>query len=183
MIPVDVIVSTAGVIVAGLGGVAAGAVLTGRSQTRQWFRDEQVRACADILRESTRILLEYEVASRKHRKQQVDWVPWNEALAVISIVGGQNIVDAAVRIDASFWPTSSRIDSLDVGDDEWLALRDHIESLRLDFINTSRMVLGRSGEPLQQILGRPADWKWPGVPPSSPRSEGSEPSSRPDVVG
>lgn len=179
MIPVDVIVSTGGAIVAALAGVAAGAVLTGRSQTRQWFRDEQLRACADILRESTRILLEYEVASRKHRKQQVDWAPWNEALAVISIVGDQSIVEAAVRIDASFWPTSSRIDSLDVGDDEWGALRDHIESLRLDFINTSRRVLGRSGAPLQQILGRPTGWKWPGIPSPIPGSEGSEPPRQP----
>lgn len=179
MIPVDVIVSTGGAIVAALAGVAAGTMLTGRSQTRQWFRDEQVRACADILRESTKILLDYEVASRKHRKQQVDWVPWNEALAVISIVGDQDIVDAAIRIDASFWPTSSRIDSLDVGDEEWIALRDHIESLRLDFINTSRRVLGRSGAPLQRILGRPTGWKWPGTPSPTPGSDGSGPSSQP----
>lgn len=176
MIPVDVIVSTSGAIVAALAGVAAGAVLSGRSQTRQWFRDEQVRACADIMRESTKVLLEYEVASRKHRKQQVAWVSWNEALAVISIVGDQGIVDAAVWIDESFWSTSSRIDSLDVSDDEWTVLRGNIESRRLDFINTSRRVLGRSGAPLQQILGRPSTWKWPGIPSSV---AGSEPPSQP----
>jgi hypothetical protein len=51
--PTAVIVSTTGAIVAALAGVAAGAALTSRSQTRQWFRAEQVRACADILREST----------------------------------------------------------------------------------------------------------------------------------
>jgi hypothetical protein len=119
------------------------------------------------------------VASRKNRKQQVDWVSWNEALAVIAIVGDQAIVDAAVQIDASFWPTSSKIDSLGVGDDEWIALREHIESLPLDFINTSRTVLGRSGSPLQHILGRPTAWKWPGKPGATSQGtgrEGSEPS-------
>jgi hypothetical protein len=182
MIPADVIVSTGGVIVAALAGVAAGAVLTSRSQARQWFRDEQVRACADVLRESTKIILEYEVASRKSRKQQVNWIPWNEALAVISIVGDQRIVRAAVRIDASFWPASSKIDSLSVTDDEWFTLRDHIEALRLDFINTSRKVLGRSGAPLQHILGRPANWIWPGTqsaPSPVPSSDNSKPSTQP----
>jgi hypothetical protein len=177
MTPVDVIVSTGGAIIAALAGVAAGAVLTGRSQTRQWFRDEQVRACADILRESTKILLEFEVAGRKHRKQQVEWVSWNEALAVISIVGHQSIVDAAIQIDASFWLTSSRIDSLDVDDDEWFELREHIESLRLEFINISRRVLGRSGTPLRQILGRPARWVWPGIPGPISSPEGSGPGA------
>jgi hypothetical protein len=178
MIPADVIVSTSGAIVAALAGVAAGAVLSGWTQTRHWFRGEQVRACADILRESTKILLEYEVASRKHRKQQVDWGPWNEALAVISVVGDQSIVDAAVWIDASFWATSSRIDSLDVSDDEWVELRSDIESRRLDFINTSRRALGRSGAPLQQILGRPSSWKWPGLAPPITAADGSESPSQ-----
>jgi hypothetical protein len=176
VIPVDVVVSAGGAVVAALAGVAAGAALTGRSQTRQWFRDEQVRACADIVRESTKILLEYERASRKHRKQQVDWVPWNEALAVISIVGDQSLMDAAIRIDECFWPTGSRIDSLDVGADEWIKLRSEIESRRLDFVNASRRVLGRSGAPLQEILGRPADWKWPGIPTPIPSAD-STPSS------
>ncbi len=40
--------------------------------TQQWFRGEQVQACADVLRESTKILLEFERANRKNRKQQVD---------------------------------------------------------------------------------------------------------------
>jgi hypothetical protein len=80
MVPVDVIVSTAGGVLAALAGVLVGGMLGSRSQVQQWFRGEQVRACADVLRESTKILLEYERASRKHRKQQVDWGPWNESL-------------------------------------------------------------------------------------------------------
>jgi hypothetical protein len=47
---------------------------------------------------------------------------------------------------------------LNVTDDEWFAMRNEIESRRLEFINTSRHVLGRSGPPLKQILGRPAEF-------------------------
>lgn len=160
MISVDVFISTAGGILATLAGVVAGGAVSNRSQVQQWLRGEQVRACADVLRESTRVLLELERASRKNRKQDVNWGPWNEALATVSIVADQSIVDAAVRIDECFWPSSTKVDLLNVTDDEWFAMRDEIESRRLEFINTSRRVLGRSGPALKQILGRPAEWQW-----------------------
>lgn len=159
MISVDVVVSTVGGVLAALAGVLAGGVVSNRSQTRQWLRAEQVRACADVLRESTKVLLELERASRKQRKQDVDWGPWNEALATISIVADRSIVNAAVRIDECFWPSSGKVDSLTVSDAEWFAIRDQIESRRLEFINISRRVLGRHGSPLQQILGRPDEWQ------------------------
>jgi hypothetical protein len=160
VISVDVVVSATGGVLAALAGVLAGGAVSNRSQTRQWLRAEQVRACADVLRESTKVLLELERASRKNRKQDVDWGPWNEALATISIVADRTIVDAAVRIDECFWPSSMKVDSLSVSDAEWCAIREQIESRRLEFINSSRRVLGRSGPPVQQILGRPAEWQW-----------------------
>jgi len=64
-----------------------------------------------------------------------------------------------VRIGESFWRSSSRIESLNVSDDEWFGIRDCIESRRLEFINASRRALGRAGPPLQYILGRPTEWK------------------------
>jgi hypothetical protein len=161
MISVDVVVSAAGAVLAALAGVLAGGAVSTRAQTRQWLRAEQVRACANVLRESTKVLLELERASRKNRQQDVDWGPWNEALAAVSIVADQSIVDAAVQIDGCFWPSSRKVDSLNVADAEWLAIRNQIETRRLEFINTTRRVLGRSGPPLQQILGRPAEWEWP----------------------
>jgi hypothetical protein len=177
MISVDVVVSTAGGVLAALAGVLAGGAVSNRSQTRQWLRAEQVRACADVLRESTKVLLELERASRKNRKQDVSWGPWNEVLATISIVGDQSIVDAAVRIDECFWPSSKKVDSLNVTDDEWLAIRNEIESRRLEFINTTRRVLGRSGRPLRQILGRPAEWQWAEFPlGDGPRASPQDPS-------
>lgn len=148
--------------------VVVGGLQGSRSQTQQWFRGEQVHACAGVLRESTKVLLEFERASRKNRKQQVDWGPWNEALATISVVAEQSIVDAAVRIDECFWRSSAPIDALNLSNDEWIAIRDRIELGRLEFINTSRRVLGRSWPPLRQILGRPADWRPIGPPPAKP---------------
>lgn len=81
------------------------------------------------------------------------WGPWNEALATISVVAGQSIADAAVRLDEGFWPSSKKVDSLDLADEEWFATRNEIESRRLELINVSRRVLGRSGPPLKQIVG------------------------------
>jgi hypothetical protein len=174
VISVDVVVSTAGGILATLAGVLAGGVVTNRAQTQQWLRGEQVRACADVLRESTKVLLELERARRKNRKQDVDWGPWNEALATTSVVAEQAVVDAAVRLDECFWPSSKKVDSLNVTDDEWRAMQDDIESRRLEFINTSRRVLRRSGPPLKQIVGRPSEWKWQEPATSMPAEGTSE---------
>jgi hypothetical protein len=158
MVPVDVIVSAAGGVLAALAGVLVGGALGSRSQTRQWFRDQQVQACADILRESTKILAEFEQASGKHRRVEVDWNPWNGSLATISIVAEREVIDSANRIDEFFWTTSVEIDDLKVTDKRWFELRGEAESRRLEFVNISRRVLGRSGPSIGQILGRPAWW-------------------------
>jgi hypothetical protein len=155
---VAIFFSVVGGIAAALIGVLVGSLLTSRTQTQQWFRDKQVEACADILKESTVIMLQYERSSRKHEREQIDWIPWNSYLALISIVAEQSIVDAAIRIDRSFWEASPVIDSLNASNEDWFRIRDEIESCRLAFINTARTVLGRSGNPLMQILGRPSEW-------------------------
>jgi hypothetical protein len=158
MITVDVIVSAAGGVLAALAGVVVGGALGSRSQSRQWFRDQQVQACADILRESTKVLSEFEQASGKHRPIKVDWNPWNEALAIISIVAEREVTDAANRVDEFFWTTSLEIGDLRVAGKRWFELRREAESRRLEFINISRRVIGRSGPSLEQILGRPSSW-------------------------
>jgi hypothetical protein len=160
---VAILLSVVGAIAATLIGLLVGGQLTSRTQTQQWFRDRQIEACTDILKESTVILLQYGRSSREHEKAQIDWVPWNSYLALISIVAEQSIVDAAIRIDTSFWEASPVIKSLNASDEDWFRIRDEIESCRLAFINTARTVLGRSGGPLMQILGRPSEW--PAEPP------------------
>ena len=65
-------------------GVAVGGLLTARVQKRQWARSQQIEACAVIVVESTRVQLSLR-GQWKH-DHHVDWVPWNEALAKISLV-------------------------------------------------------------------------------------------------
>jgi hypothetical protein len=61
-----------------------GGFLTARVQKRQWARGQQIEACATIVVESTRVQLA--LRGQWKRDQRVDWTPWNEALAKISLV-------------------------------------------------------------------------------------------------
>ncbi|MBS2966839.1 hypothetical protein KGA66_27640 [Actinocrinis puniceicyclus] len=75
-----------GGILATVLGVVLGSILTGRSQRSTWIRDRQLEAYAAIIREGTRAQL----VLREHFKghiHRVDWTPWNEALATISLEG------------------------------------------------------------------------------------------------
>ena len=92
----------------GLIGVGLGAFLTGRVQKRQWARGQQIDACAAIVVKSTRVQLALQ-RQWKHQ-ERVDWVPWNEALARISLVADRAVVDAAGDVDEVFWRHSDRID-------------------------------------------------------------------------
>jgi len=55
----SVAITTAGAVLTTLLGVLAGSVLTSRSQQRQWSRDRQADACAQVLRESSNLLIEF----------------------------------------------------------------------------------------------------------------------------
>jgi hypothetical protein len=82
--------------------------------------EKQIDACAAIVAESTRV----ERALRRQWKHQerVDWVPWNEALARVSLVAGRAVVDAAGDINEVFWRRSDRIDRGLIKDEAgWLA--------------------------------------------------------------
>ena len=94
-------------------GVLVGSVLSSRSQQRQWLRDRQAEACAQVLRESSGVMIELgklnglviEAAPEGSRvPATMDWRPWNEALAMISLVADDDMVEAAQAIDAEFWP-------------------------------------------------------------------------------
>jgi hypothetical protein len=108
--------------VSALLGVAIGGFLTARVQKRQWARGQQIEACAAIVVESTRVQL-WLRGQWKH-DQRVDWVPWNEALAKISLVADRAVVEAAGEIDAVFWQQSDRIDGGEITDEAaWFAAR------------------------------------------------------------
>ncbi|HZN76704.1 MAG TPA: hypothetical protein VFC00_34190 [Micromonosporaceae bacterium] len=142
----------------GLIGVSLGAFLTARVQKKQWTRGKQVDACAAIVVESTRAQL---ALRRQWRHQErVDWVPWNEALAGISLVADRTVTDAAGDIDEVFWRHSDRIDRGEIKDEAaWFAATGPMESARLAFVNAARDRVIGSRERLDRLpIRRPTGY-------------------------
>jgi hypothetical protein len=159
------IVTAIGATVTTLLGVVVGSALSNRSQSRQWSRDRHADACALVLRESSSMMMELASLSRRpvepvpdgiYVPNSLDWKPWNEAIAMISLVADHEIVNAAHAIDAEFWRAHLQLRRGWLGEGGWPALRDPIEARRQDFINTSRRHLARPGPPLRRLTGRPA---------------------------
>jgi hypothetical protein len=157
-------ITTFGAVLTTLLGVLVGSILSSRSQERQWSRDRQADACAQVLRESSNVLIEF---ARLIRQQippapdganvptPMDWRPWNEALAMIGLVADHDIVEAAQTIDARIWPVHQQVKRGWSPDGGWLILRDPIEASRQDFVNIARKRLAAPGPPLRRLTGRP----------------------------
>lgn len=156
-VQVNVIVPAVGAVLATLLGVALGSLLTRRVQAEQWSRDRQVDACLSILRESTRTQIILRRLTR-NEVEKLDWSTWNEAVAVINLVGHRDMVSAAFGMDAAFWRSNESIERGEIGNDEaWAAIRDDMEASRLAFINAARRHLWRSDEPpILHLLARPS---------------------------
>jgi hypothetical protein len=148
--------------VSALFGVMIGGFLTARVQKRQWVRAQQIEACAAIVVESTRVQLALR-GQWKH-DHRVDWVPWNEALARISLVADRAVVDAAGEVDAVFWCHSDSIDRGEVTDEAaWFEATERMETARLIFVNTAkRRVLGSADRLDRLPIRRPRGYM-PGV--------------------
>ena len=146
-------------------GVVVGSILSSRSQSRQWSRDRHADACTLVLRESSSVMMELAGLGRlpvepvpdgTYVPNTLDWRPWNEAIATISLVADHDIVHAALAIDAEFWRAHQRLRRGWLGEGGWPALRDPIDARRQDFINAARRHLARPGPPLHRLNGRPA---------------------------
>lgn len=132
-----VIVSSAGAAVVTLLGAVTGGAIAGRSQRMHWRRDKQIEACTAIVSESTRTQLALRREWRRNEK--VDWTPWNEALAMISLVGTPNTIHSAGDMDAAFWSSSSRLEEVGtINETTWAEIVQLLESKRLNFINIAR---------------------------------------------
>ena len=153
--------------VSALLGVAMGGFLTARVQKRQWARAQQIEACAAIVVESTRVQLL--LRGQWKRDERVDWVPWNEALAKISLVADRAVVEAAGEMDAVFWRHSDRIDRGEVTDETaWFEATEPMEAARLAFVNTAkRQVLGSADRLDRLPIRRPSGYM-PGVMSNPP---------------
>jgi hypothetical protein len=134
---IAILVSGASGAVVTLVGVLTGGVIASRSQRRQWLRDKQVDACAVVVQESTAMQL---ALLRQWKHQDLpDWTAWNQALAMIWLVGTPAVREAARLMDRAFWLCGARIKSGQLtGQDAWAEQRDALEMSRRDFINAAR---------------------------------------------
>ena len=105
---IPIVASSAGAAVVTLFGAVTGGAIASRTQRRHWTRDKQVEACTAIVSESTRTQLALRRLWRHGEK--VDWYGWNQALALISLVGTPKSIAAADKMDAVFWNSTSRMD-------------------------------------------------------------------------
>lgn len=147
---IPIVVSSTGAALVTLLGAITGGVIAGRSQKRHWIRDKQVDACAAIVAESTRA----ELAMRRlwRRDEKVDWNPWNQALALISLVATPAAITAAEKMDAKFWLSTSRMESLGEFDEaSWSEIVQDLRSVRLDFINIAREEIVGVGHGLERL--------------------------------
>jgi hypothetical protein len=156
--------TTIGAVLTTLLGVLAGSVLSNRSQRRQWSQDRQTDACAQILRESSNMMIELArlngtvtnpAPDGANVPTPLDWRAWNEALALVNLVADHAIVEAAHAIDKEFWPAHLQIKRGWTTKEDWPRLREAIEVRRQDFVNIARMRFAPPGPPLRRISGKP----------------------------
>jgi hypothetical protein len=159
------VVTSIGAVLTTLVGILVGSILGNRSQQRQWSRDRQADACAQVLRESSNVMIELGKQSSKRIEaapdrisvpSQIDWRPWNEALAMVALLANHDIVEAAIAIDAEFWPAHVQIKRGWTSDGDWPKLRSHIETRREDFVNVARKYFAASGPRLSRLTGKPS---------------------------
>jgi hypothetical protein len=153
---IPIVVSSAGAAAVTLLGAVTGGAIAGRSQRLYWTRDKQVEACTAIVSESTRTQLALRRLWR--RGDNVDWNGWNQALALISLVGMPTAIAAADKMDAVFWHSKSRMDVAGAFDENiWADIVRELESARLSFINGARQEVIGVGVRLQRLpIARPA---------------------------
>jgi hypothetical protein len=160
--------------VSALLGVAMGGFLTARVQKRQWARSQQIEACAAIVVESTRVQLALR-GQWKH-DSRVDWLPWNEVLAKISLVADRAVVEAAADMDAVFWQHSDHIDRGEITDEAaWFAATEPMEAARLTFVNTAKHHVLGSADRLDRLPIRRPSGYLPGVSNGTPPSPSDSP--------
>jgi hypothetical protein len=141
----------------GICGVLIGSTLTTRAQRRHWTRDRQIEACTTLISESTHMQL---TLLRVWKSGEiVDWTAWNQALALVWLMGDSEVIDAAARMDRIFWLCNSQIKDGQLTEEKsWTPMRSQMESSRLDFINIARTkIVGFRNRIAQVPVSRPSE--------------------------
>jgi hypothetical protein len=153
---VPIVVSSAGGAVVSLLGVAAGGMVSRRSQKQHWSRDKELDACTQLISESTRT--QFALLRHWRHGEPIDWTAWNEALDIISLIGASEVVTAASHVDQEFWLLSASILDGSITDTEsWNKQRRRLEEARLAFVNTVRSKVTDTNSRLDRSpVARPA---------------------------
>jgi hypothetical protein len=169
-----IVASSAGGAVVSLLGVAAGGLVSHRSQKGHWSRDKELEACARLISESTR--LQFSLLHAWRQGKRIEWEAWNEALDIISLVGTPGIVASASGIDREFWLLSASIkDGVITDAASWNQQKRQLEGARLAFVNTVRSKVVGAGSRLDKSpVSRPAH-----LPASFSNSQGTPPPRDP----
>jgi hypothetical protein len=137
-------------------GVMAGGAVTSRSQRLHWLRDKQIEACAELLRESTS--MQIKLRHLWNRGEAADWTAWNQALAMIWLIGTPDVRTKTKQVDRLFWLCRERIKRGQiVGEKAWSEVRDEMELARRDLINAARREMVSSKDFVDDVpVGRPS---------------------------
>ncbi|MFE4858493.1 hypothetical protein [Streptomyces sp. NPDC056670] len=146
-------------------GVVTGSTVTSRAQGRHWVREQVSGTCARVLRESSALLVDLSEmeASRPDSVPQgvvlpttIDWRPWNEALSMMNLVADKETAEAGHALDEQIWRLHTMIKRGLTPEENWLVLREGVESAQNNFITVARGRLSLAGDSLQRFSGRPA---------------------------
>jgi hypothetical protein len=176
------IATTGGAVATTLLGVVAGSVVSSRAQRTQRSWERQTDACAQVLRESAAILIALSQLAREARGQPtgepagavatIDWRPWNDALAMVSLVADHEIAHAAHAIDDQIWRSHIALVREVSTQQHWFELRDLVEERRRSFTEVARRRLAVPGPVPRRLHGRPGPhdpvWSLPERPPATP---------------
>jgi hypothetical protein len=173
----NALATTGSAVLTTLLGVVAGSYVSGRTQRVQRSWDRQTDACAQVLRESAAILVALaQVAKERSRSpgavSDVDWRPWNDALAMVSLVAEHDIAQAAHAIDEQIWRSHIALVRGVSTPDRWFALRGAVEDRRQLFTEIARRRLAVPGPVPRRLHGRPDTDDPVGERPEPPSSTG-----------
>lgn len=158
--------SAAGGVVAALTGVGFGAALGARNQRSHWARGAQLDAVAQALSEYAYIYHKYHEWFRDGTKPEINWVGWNNALAILSVTADPRIFDAAEAVDGLFWIVS---DDLNRRSGDWVTHRQRLEAAHTHLVNLCRRHLFGSNQAVRSVISESGRTEYEASKASGPR--------------
>jgi hypothetical protein len=158
--PWDALASTSVGAVATVLGIVVGGFVGRRSQNQQWLRDTQTAAYGAFLQEFTAVEIELREAYLGDRPNNVDWPPFNAALASLSLVTTRDVANAAGDLADAVGRFALLVaDSGSKNRDDLQRIMGELASGQLAFVNAARRSLDGSQQSIDRQLGGPPPWR------------------------